>query len=504
MHRKKVELNLIVLFSYQIIYIIYGLILPRLIIETYGANLHGLVVTIANLMGYVSLLQAGLSAVSTYSLYEPLARNDQQQLNRVLNTIRNFYKKSGKLYMMAVLALAILFPLSLKGAVSYKSAFALIAIIGIASAFECSFVNPNLDFLVASNHIYVSYGIMILILLIKIPAQLIFIRCNMPILSIYVMNFGLAIVTSLIQNYYLQCNYHFDKNIPSDHSLIKNRDSAVIHQIAGIIVYSTDSIVLSVFDTLSSVSIYSVYSMVITNLRTLMGSVFNKAFIGQFGQVIAEKDYAKLRRLFNDYEYVYYIVISIALSLTAILLLPFVELYTANVSYLEYGNTMLVILFVICNTLLMGRYPGDLLIDASGLFRETQGRAVTEALINFVVSLLLVKPLGIYGVLMGTIASSLYRLVDIVLFINKQILKQSCKTTACRMVRTLSIVIVSLWLGANLERFYICIDSWSVWFIHAVCFGILSVLMVFCVNAFLEWKTIKQVAIRYIQKRQGT
>ena len=64
-------------------------------------------------------------------------------------------------------------------------------------------------------------------------------------------------------------------------------------------------------------------------------------------------------------------------------------------------------------------------IDVAGHFRETAPRSAAEAAINLGVSLILVGKLGIYGVLLGTLAALLYRTNDIILYASRRLLKRS-------------------------------------------------------------------------------
>ena len=75
--------------------------------------------------------------------------------------------------------------------------------------------------------------------------------------------------------------------------------------------------------------------------------------------------------------------------------------------------------------LVSGRAPSGFVATYAGHFKLTQNRAVIEAGINIVVSLICVKLWGIYGVLLGTIAALLYRANDMIIYCNNRILKRS-------------------------------------------------------------------------------
>ena len=73
-------------------------------------------------------------------------------------------------------------------------------------------------------------------------------------------------------------------------------------------------------------------------------------------------------------------------------------------------------------------------ITVAGHFKQTQWRAIAEAIINLlssIAAILICKHFwgnigGLYGALIGTIISMLYRTIDINIYANKKILKRSC------------------------------------------------------------------------------
>ena len=58
MRSKKAIKNIIVSLFQQIVTIICGLILPRAIIGTYGSNVNGLISSITQFLGYITLLES--------------------------------------------------------------------------------------------------------------------------------------------------------------------------------------------------------------------------------------------------------------------------------------------------------------------------------------------------------------------------------------------------------------------------------------------------------------
>ncbi len=59
--KKASMLNMALMGAYQIVTALFGFVLPSMILNTYGASLHGYTTTVSNIMSYVALVNAGLA-----------------------------------------------------------------------------------------------------------------------------------------------------------------------------------------------------------------------------------------------------------------------------------------------------------------------------------------------------------------------------------------------------------------------------------------------------------
>ena len=113
---------------------------------------------------------------------------------------------------------------------------------------------------------------------------------------------------------------------------------------------------------------------------------------------------------------------------------PFLKLYTSGITDITYTDKWLPLLFSLTFLLSGGRRASAQVINFAQHFKKTQGRAITEAVINITVSIVGVYFFGIYGVLLGTIAALLYRTNDMILYANHRILDRSAFRTYLRWI----------------------------------------------------------------------
>lgn len=83
----------------QVVTMVAGFITPRFLLMAYGSDVNGLISSINQFITYFNLVEAGLSSAAVYSLYKPIAENDHGKINRIVTAARNFYIKSGFIFV---------------------------------------------------------------------------------------------------------------------------------------------------------------------------------------------------------------------------------------------------------------------------------------------------------------------------------------------------------------------------------------------------------------------
>ncbi|MEI3518324.1 MAG: hypothetical protein V8R14_02410 [Clostridia bacterium] len=139
-----------------------------------------------------------------------------------------------------------------------------------------------------------------------------------------------------------------------------------------------------------------------------------------------------------------------AYTCMAVLIMPFIQLYTKSFTDAVYVRDEIAFMFVLVGIAQNIRIPSITLICAAGHYKQTRWRAVLEVIIIISVSLLLVKPYGMLGVLIGSFCSFLYRGIDIVYYNTTRIVLGSWKRTLRRIIRNLAVLILLSFAGRTL------------------------------------------------------
>ncbi len=425
MRTEKALYNLMGNVLLQVVAAAVGFILPVLFIQHYGSTVNGMIGSIKQFIVYLSLVEAGVGAASMVALYKPLLNQNNISINAILSATSLFYRKSGYLFLGGLLLIAVLYPLLVKNEVEPIISSLMVLILGAGGLAEYFLIGKYRVLINADQRNYIISLIQAFTTILNAVVIVILILHDTHVLVVQAAATMVFVVQFLTIRWYVKKNYSYITfSEEPDFESIDQRWSALVHQIAALIVYNSPAVIITVFLGLKAVSIYVVYNMIFTAVNQMV-AVFNAAVLAGFGQLIAGQDVDALRKTYANYEYIFYGIIAWVFTCTALLIMPFMSIYTAGFIDANYIRPDIAVLLLVTSILGIIKSTMGTLIRAAGHFRETQTRSLLEAAINLCASLVLVQPLGLVGVLLGAVCSNSYRVVDTVLYTSKHILQQS-------------------------------------------------------------------------------
>lgn len=460
----------------QVVTMIVGMIIPRILLKYYGSETNGLVTSINQFIAYFTIVEAGLAGAAIYALYKPLADNDHKSINGVVAAAKRFYTKSGYIFISLVLGLSIIYPSFVKANIlSPVSIGMLVMILGVNGALEFFTLSKYRVLLTADQKTYIiSLASIVQILLnTTIIVCLSIFRVNIVVVRAVAL---LAIfLRSFILMIYVKKNYEYiDYNVKPSYESLNKRWDALYLEILGSVQIGTPVILATIFMSLQSVSIYSVYNMVISGVSGILG-IFVNGLAASFGDIIARGENKTLQKAYKDFEFSYYSLITIVYSISMITIMPFIKIYTKGITDANYNLPLLGFFFVLNGFFYNIKTPQGMLVISAGMYKETRVQASIQALIIIIFGVILTPRYGLIGILIASCLSNLYRDIDLCFFIPKNITKLPAKETILRI------------LLMTLEMFIICIpfmfikieiDSWIKWILFASVVGIYAVLVV--------------------------
>ena len=436
---KKSIANILTSTLSQIITLGLGIIIPRLVLVNLGSEANGLLSSVNTILGYVSLLEAGVGAASMQALYGPVAKENRSDINSILAATNIFYKRTSRMYLTVVLFMTVVLPFTIKSSLPDWQIMAVIFLGGMPGVISYYFQGKYqillrtegksyvLTNLTTVCHIGISFAKIILLLC----------GCNIVVLQMMYMAFNLIQVAYIML--YMKRNYSWlDLNVPPAYEKISQSKNALVHQVSSLIFNNTDTLILTYCCGLMSVSVYSMYTMFFGIIATAILNFSGISFA--LGQTF-NTDRRKFEKMLDIYEIFNMILTFSLFCITNIFILPFLRLYTRGITDVSYIDVYLPYLFIATYLLSNGRNSSSLVINYAGHFKQTQWRSILESVINITVSLTCVFRFGIYGVLIGTIAALLYRTNDMIIYANKKILQRSPWKTYRRWLVNLALFI---------------------------------------------------------------
>lgn len=490
MRTKKAFKNIVFSIFQQIVGILSSFVIPPLIIGTFGSVINGLVATIKQLMNYVQLLGAGIASVSTYSLYEPLAKGDKKRVSAVYNASDKTFTKAGNVFSLVVLLVAIIYPLFIEKGISNLTVFLLVLVMGIAGASEFFVVGKYQALLNADqkNYLYsltqaignLAY-IAVVVILIKLKQNIVIVQLGASI--IYVLRI-------IIMSIYVKHHYKYlDKTVKADTKALKQRSDAIVHELAALVIGSSSVVLISLMIGLKEASIYSIYLLVFSGLNMICALVSN-AIYASFGDAIAKGELEILKKSYAVYEWLYFMMIFFVFGLAYLLIDPFISIYTKNMHDAVYLIPGFGAFFAISGLIHNLKVPGRTLIVAAGHFEKTRNRALIETIINLLVQIIFIPIFGLFGALVGNLASAIYRSIDVILYTNKEILIIKNKKTIYRILSYSLALIISIVLINKV--FILKSSNYLDWLILAIKLSFISLGINILIQMIFEKKIFKE------------
>lgn len=479
---------------HQLIVMIAGFITPRFMLVYYGSEMNGLVSSITQFITYFNLVEAGLAGAAVYSLYKPLADNDHAAISGVVSAAKHFYNVSGGIFAGLIGVLAIFYPIFVNtSALSPWMVAILVVVLGAKSFLDFFTLSKYRVLLTADQKVYVvslassiytilNTVVIVVLSILHVNIVILYIAAILPLAS-----------RSVILYFYVKKNYPYvDYHAKRNDAALSKRWDALFLQILQSVQTGAPTVIATIFTSLKTVSVYSVFNMVMTGINGLL-AIFQSGLSASFGDIIARKETKTLQKAYNQFEFLYYTIIFFVYSVAGVMLQSFVNIYTHNVTDTNYHQPLLAFLFTLNGLLYNIKTPQGMLVISAGHYKETRWRSLAQALIAVIGGVALAPFFGLNGIMVGLILSNLYRCIDLFFYIPKHVTKLSPFVTIFRVLRMLIAAVIiylpSLLLAINP-------GNYLEWVLYALGFAVYACIILLAQALIFERENLKAVLER--------
>ena len=473
MKSKVTLINIISSLTLQVVTVISGFIIPKIILTNFGSSVNGLVSSLNQFLSYITLIEGGITGVVLANLYKPLVDHDNKKISAVLVTAKKFFNKIGYLFIAYSIGVAVVYPILSKEGFSWSFVASLTVVLSLNLLIQYLFSLSFRVLLQADKKLYVISFTQIVITVCNIACAFFSVKIYPSIHLLKLLTGLLYIIQPLVYGYFVKKHYSINWGTEPDDNLLKERWNGFAINCAAFIHNSTDITILTIFTNLATVSIYGVYTLVTNGLNGLFAAVF-RAIAPTVGQAYAKGDEHELNKKLDLFEFITFISVYFCFTLSGLLITPFVQLYTNGITDVDYIQPIFGVLIVMAEGLYLIKEPHLDLSYSANKFKELSVPAFVEAGINILVSIILVHKLGLIGVAIGTIAGMTYRMAYQIYFTTK-IVKNRKQWIFYKKLLAFSFVTL---IGVAICHF-VPLTEITVWnwvlhaFIYALIFGVI-------------------------------
>lgn len=209
----------------------------------------------------------------------------------------------------------------------------------------------------------------------------------------------MAVVSGLTFRFVMKKIYgeSLDKKAKPDFSPKKMSRDVFVHNISNVVFNSTANIIVSLF-SLSAVTVYSNYNLIVSQVILITQGITNGA-TASIGIKLANTD----KNVYDVFREIFSAILCfgcIICSVFVVMINDFVKLWVGVEYCVAWYNKLMFGIILYCGIIFQGIIVAR---DAKGLYKESRNFTILQAIVNLVISGLLVPFCGVTGVLLGTI-----------------------------------------------------------------------------------------------------
>ncbi len=440
MKRRLLARNTAASVIYQIASVLCGFVLPRLILSAFGSQTNGLVSSITQFIQVINLFDLGITSVIVYNLYKPLALHDNQRLGEVVSSADIFFEKLSIVLIGYVIVLAIVYPIFIDSGFDYAFVLFLILIMGINAFGQYYLGVVNRLILIADQNNYIPYITQTITVICNTLLCYVVIKLGGSIHAVKFITSIIYLIRPLVYSICVKKKYSVNRQMITNEETLDQKWNGIAQHISSVILDSTDTIVLTLFSTLTNVSIYNIYFLVITGIKGFITSLTG-GVNSLLGNLWAEDKKESFIKTFQLFEWGMGMITVICFGCEGVMIIPFVSIYTKDINDANYIQPLFAMFICLAYSLYSLRVPYSSAILQIGHYKQTQASYVISVIINLGVSIFCVNRLGLVGVAVGTFVALMYHTLYFQYYVYKKVFKLKMKNVLkLYLVMTLSII----------------------------------------------------------------
>ena len=489
----------------RIVLMLLPFISRTIIIKILGSEYLGINGLFSSILSVLNLAELGFSGAVIFSLYKPLAENNEELVSSILWFFKKIYLVIGTGILFAGLIILPFITYVIKGDypsnVNIYVVFAIYLIDTVTSYFFGGYRTALLN-AVQRLDVFNTIRTITIILkeILQIILLLVFRNYYAFVITIPLFSLGLNLVISMYcdKKYknYLQ-KKHIDENTKKD--IIKHVNGMIWDKLCNVSRNSFDTIVISMFFGLTMVAIFNNYYYIYSAIYTLI-LIFTGSAQAGVGNSIQTETVEKNYNDFLKFNFLLGWIISWTAICLACLYQPFMKLWVGE--KLMFSNTTM-FLFCLYFYFINLTCVRDLYFQGCGLWPYAKITFILEALSNLCLNVLLGKIFGVNGILIATITTIIiYNIVSRTHILYKHYFKISQKEYYLK--QSLYLLITGLaYFATKISQNLLRVENIYIDFIIKIllCMIIPNIIFFICYLRTNDYRKAKEFIVKGIFKK---
>lgn len=444
---KKSANNVKVMIISKVINLFLSFISRTFFINYLGSEYLGVNGLFTNILTILSFAELGIGNAIIFKLYKPVAENNKEQIKTLMHFYKKIYIIIGCVVLGIGLCITPFINVLVNNNVEIKESIYILFLLFLLNTTVSYFCTYKRSIIIANQDEYITSIIELVInvlanltkILLLILTKNYILYLVSTVLFTIVGNIIISIAANKKYQYITEKEYN-EISKKEKRNIFNDVKSIILYKIGFVLSNGTDNIIISKALGVGQVGMLSNYTLITTSINTLISSAFN-SLTGSIGNLNTINDRNKKEKVFYELLLLSFIIYGTISSCLILLLNKFIHIWIGD----TYVLSMLVPFALGLNFYIDGmRFVNYTFRNTLGLFKKGRYAPLISSITNVILSIVLVRIWGIFGVL---IATAITRLFILTLYDPYIIHKYEFKTSSIKFIKKYSIYMLIFFIS---------------------------------------------------------
>ena len=405
-----VAVNTIIGIVQKIITVVANLLIQIIFVHTLGEQYIGISALFTSILAVLSFAELGIGTAIIYNLYKPIAEKDYDKIQAYLHSYATAYRIVTIVIIGAGIVCCPLLPYVVKDVPNISENITLIFLLFVADTAVSYLYAYKATFLNANQNNYIASAVHSVMITIKTIAVAIFLILWSNYYAYLIFSIMITLLQNIIISIIANKKYPFLKekskarlNKEEKNKIYKNVYAMSLYKVSGTVLNSSDNIIISNMSNTSQVGLLSNQVLIIRQVYDVTSQFFS-AVTTSIGNLSTEENVEYEYKILNTIRFISFWLFMFCSIAIIIISNPFIELIFGA----KYVCAYPIIIALVADFYIKGMInPISSFRTSHGLFVQGKYRPLIMALLNIVLSVIMMKWVGIVGVFIATVLSRL-------------------------------------------------------------------------------------------------